>query len=164
MQCAAMAIEDGAVLGKLFSHLSSEERITSLLYAFQEIRQPRTREVHARDVRELTFLLLPDGPIQEERDRRSRALARAGKNILEGDEAVGRGNELWETVCRIFGYDCEDEADDWWMEWGVLRERAAELDEQRVEGSEGGEEETTAPRTFDFSGMLAQVTSVDSES
>ncbi len=25
----------------------------------------------------------------------------------------------------IFGYDPEDEADDWWVQWGVMQERAA---------------------------------------
>ena len=30
----------------------------------------------------------------------------------------------WREVAETFAYDCEDEADDWWVQWGVLRERA----------------------------------------
>jgi salicylate hydroxylase len=27
-------------------------------------------------------------------------------------------------LMTIWGYDAEDEADNWWVEWGLLRERA----------------------------------------
>ena len=61
------------MLGKLFSHLSSDQRISSLLYAFQEVRQPRTRAVYERDAFDLKYLLLPDGPEQAARDARAQA-------------------------------------------------------------------------------------------
>ena len=124
-----MAIEDGAVLGKLFSHLSSDRQISSFLYAFQEIRQPRTRAVRARDTHDLQYMLLPDGPEQAARDARMQALTRAGKNVLENLDGEEKAGQLWETLCRIFGYDCEDEADDWWVQWGMLRERAFEQED-----------------------------------
>ena len=46
IQGSAMAVEDGAVLAKLFSHLSEERQIESFLYAFQELRQERVKAVH----------------------------------------------------------------------------------------------------------------------
>ena len=153
-----MAIEDGAVLGKLFSHLSSDRQISSLLYAFQEVRQSRTREVLARDVHDLKYMLLPDGPEQAARDTRMQALTRAGKNVLEDLDGDEKANELWEMLCGIFGYDCEDEADDWWIQWGTLRERAFEQEheEDEYEKGYGGEEELARPM-FDFSSMMSPV-------
>jgi len=32
--------------------------------------------------------------------------------------------EKWEQLKDLWGYDAEDEADNWWVQWGVLRERA----------------------------------------
>ena len=158
-----MAVEDGAVLAKLFSHLSSDQRISSLLYAFQEVRQPRTRAVYERDAFDLKYLLLPDGPEQAARDARAQAMTLAGKNVLEDAEGNEKATELWETLCRIFGYDCEDEADNWWVQWGMLRERASERDE-KSDAEEGKEVPRRQTQTqFDFSGMSAtvQVTSVE---
>lgn len=160
IQCAAMAVEDGAVLGKLFSHISSERQIAPLLYAFQEVRQPRTRSVRVHDMHDLQNMLLPDGPEQATRDARMQALTRAGKNVLEeldGDEKAG---QLWETLCRIFGYDCEDEADNWWVQWGMLRERA--FQEQGDECAEEGGEKEAAPPIFNFSRMSVLITSTQS--
>ena len=50
-----------------------------------------------------------------------RMLGREGANVLE---AGGEMSGLWEEIRTIFGYGCEDEADDWWVQWGLLRERA----------------------------------------
>ena len=61
------------------------------------------------------------------------------------------------------GYDCEDEADNWWVQWGMLRERASERDE-KSDAEEGKEVPRRQTQTqFDFSGMSAtvQVTSVE---
>ena len=70
---------------------------------------------------------------------------------LDGDETA---NELWETLCKIFGYDCEDEADDWWVRWGRLRERA--------QADDDGEEKEEGRPSFDFSAaMSVQVTSTE---
>ena len=156
-----MAIEDGAVLGKLFSHLSSDRQISSFLYAFQEIRQPRTRAVRSRDTHDLQYMLLPDGPEQAARDARMQALTRAGKNVLENLDGEEKAGQLWETLCRIFGYDCEDEADDWWVQWGMLRERAFEQEDGKGEGEKDEEEEEAPRKMFDFSRMSVLVTSTE---
>ena len=33
--------------------------------------------------------------------------------------------EMIEVVENIFAYDPEDAADDWWVQWGLMQERAA---------------------------------------
>lgn len=146
-----MAVEDGAVLAKLFSHLSEERQIESFLYAFQELRQPRTRSVRAGEFGNVFVITLENGPESQIRDDAMRAKAAKGMNVLDGDD--GDINRQWEEVVTIFGYDCEDEADDWWMQWGILRERA--LDRNSINGGS----------LFDFSAMATavQVTEIANE-
>ena len=118
-----MAVEDGAVLAKLFSHLSEERQIESFLYAFQDLRQERTREVRASEFGNAFFMAQPESDVSRERDAGMRMLAEQGVNVLEG--GGGEESGLWDEIRTIFGYDCEDEADDWWVEWGLMQERAA---------------------------------------
>ncbi|OBZ72561.1 3-hydroxybenzoate 6-hydroxylase 1 [Grifola frondosa] len=87
IQATAMAIEDGAVLAKLFSHLIKEDQIESFLYAFQELRQARTATVRATEFGNVFYMISEDGE-----------------------------SDMWIRL--------EDEADNWWVEWGLLRERA----------------------------------------
>ncbi len=117
-----MAVEDGAVLAKLFSHLSSATQIESFLYAFQEIRQARVRNVRAAELGAIA-MLTADGPAAAARDASLRANAARGPgaNVLEGG---GSAESVWEEYSVLFGYDCEDEADEWWVQWGRLRQRA----------------------------------------
>ena len=115
-----MAVEDAAVLGKLFGHLSSHEQIPTFLYAFQELRQSRVRDVRAGEFAS-AFFMTAEGPEAAERDASMREKAAKGKNVLEGE---GSTEGVWEEYRVVFGYDCEDEADDWWVEWGVMQERA----------------------------------------
>ncbi|EIW57924.1 FAD/NAD-P-binding domain-containing protein [Trametes versicolor FP-101664 SS1] len=152
IQATAMAVEDGAVLAKLFSHLSEERQIESFLYAFQELRQPRARSVAAGEFG-AAFFMTATGELAAGRDAAMRAQYEAGANALEGegDEA----NAAWEEIRTIFGYDCEDEADDWWVQWGLLRERALTRtgDDEDEDGAPGG------PPLLDFSAMTVQVSS-----
>ena len=46
----------------------------------------------------------------------------------EGASRPGSPSEdMAELVERIFGYDPEDEADDWWVQWGSVQERISML-------------------------------------
>ena len=155
-----MAVEDGAVLAKLFSHLSEERQIESFLYAFQELRQERVRAVRSGEFASV-FFMTADGPEAEQRDASMRAKAADGKNVLDGEGGV---ESVWEEYRIIFGYDCEDEADDWWVQWGMLRERAfQEEQEQDEEGEDYEKEKDSAPPMFDFSRMSVIVTSTETE-
>ncbi|KAJ8468341.1 hypothetical protein ONZ51_g9714 [Trametes cubensis] len=151
IQASAMAIEDGAVLAKLFSHLSEERQIESFLYAFQELRQSRVRQVREQEFGGVFYMTLPDADAAAQRDNGLREKAAAGLNALDGSEEASKA---WEEMEVIFGYDCEDQADDWWLKWGMLRERALSVDQG------------AAPSLLDFSKMITQVSStiIDEES
>ncbi|TFY52967.1 hypothetical protein EVJ58_g9715 [Rhodofomes roseus] len=105
IQVASVAIEDAAVLGKL----PPEAALRGALDG---------------EVSMITFITTPDGPEQDARNANMRAKYRAGKNVLEGDTSDGGEGEQWVQIRTIFGYDCEDEADNWWVQWGLLRARA----------------------------------------
>ncbi|RDB26397.1 6-hydroxynicotinate 3-monooxygenase [Hypsizygus marmoreus] len=127
VQATAMTVEDGAVLAKLFSHLRTEDQISNFLWAFQDVRQPRCDSVVAREIGIVYFMTMPPGEHQEFRDQSMRAKRDAGIGILQASEDIEESPE-WTEVKEVFGYDAEDEADNWWVEWGLLRERSKGVD------------------------------------
>ncbi|KAH9918837.1 FAD/NAD-P-binding domain-containing protein [Fomitopsis serialis] len=124
IQVTAMAIEDAAVLGRLYQYLTIPEQASEFLYAFHDLRRQRCQDVLEGEVSMVSLITRVHGPEQEQRDNGMRAKYHAGKNVLEGDDTGGGEGEQWVTIRTIFGYDCEDEADDWWFQWGLLRARA----------------------------------------
>jgi len=123
-----MALEDGAVLAKLFSHIRTYDQIVSLLFAFQDLRQPHVQRVYRKEVeQDIGFMTLPPGEEAEGRNDWMRSRRDAGLDVLASD---GDSEELseWSESKEVFGYDAEDDADNWWMEWGLLRERARGTD------------------------------------
>ncbi|KAI0640003.1 FAD/NAD(P)-binding domain-containing protein [Trametes polyzona] len=147
IQATAMAIEDGAVLAKLFSHLREKRQIVNFLYAFQELRQARVRHVRSQEFQTLMMKLM-GGEAAAARNKLMKEKHAAGKNVLDDDGVAGK---QWEEMEVIFGYDCEDQADDWWIKWGMLRERALSVDKPVEQG------------ILDFSKLAVQVfsTTVD---
>ena len=144
-----MATGDAAVLGRLFPHLHRHEQIDSFLSAVQEIRQSRVENVMKASAGNIFAVSLPPG-MAEARDRRLRERAEKGIRGL----ASGQSSEqMMETIESVFGYDPEDEADDWWVQWGLLRERAL----GRQASGEDDEDEAAAPSAFDFSAFAVQV-------
>lgn len=120
LQGAALAMEDSAALAKLFSHLRSEDQIPTFLHAFQELREGRCASVVKCEQGNLMFTMMPNGPQQEQRDNMLRKQVAKGQPMLSSGEVHGQ----WEQVKELFAYDPEDQADDWWVKWGLLRERA----------------------------------------
>ncbi|MCJ1400746.1 hypothetical protein MMC11_003954 [Xylographa trunciseda] len=105
-QGAAMAVEDGAVLGALFSQIAHPSQLKDLLLIYERIRKQRTTKVvtgstHARDIYHC-----PDGDVQQERDRQFR------------EEAPFEGfpNRFSDPAFQpwLYGYDAYREADDAW--------------------------------------------------
>lgn len=47
----------------------------------------------------------------------------SGLNVLQASEDAEESPE-WVEIKEVFGYDAEDEADNWWVKWGLLRERS----------------------------------------
>jgi len=117
-----MSLEDASVLAKLFSHLAREDQIQGFLYAFQDLRQQRCKEIRAMDMANIHFETMPESEQATERDRTMRAKFERGEDVLVGadDQNVLR----WDKIRDVFGYDAEDEADNWWVQWGRLREQA----------------------------------------
>ncbi|KAJ7146797.1 hypothetical protein C8R44DRAFT_691229 [Mycena epipterygia] len=143
MQAAAMAVEDGAVLARLFTHLRSRDQINQFLWAFQEIRQPRCAAATESETNIMYFTCMPTGEDQQARDDGLRAKTAAG---IEAFKAAGDQEETpeWEEAKEVYGYDAEDEADNWWVGWGSLKLKA-----------------TGQPAALDFGSV--QVTSVASD-
>jgi salicylate hydroxylase len=46
-----------------------------------------------------------------------------GRNVLEGDDEDSTVAQ-WDQNRELFAYDAEDEADNWWVQWGLLQERS----------------------------------------
>ncbi|KAF8155331.1 hypothetical protein K438DRAFT_1862619 [Mycena galopus ATCC 62051] len=126
IQESAMSLEDGAVLARLFTHLLSRDQITQFLWAFQDIRQTRCAAVTKSESNLMHYMCLPKGEEQEARDAAMRAKNAAGAQVLEagGDQEETRE---WLEIKEVFGYDAEDEADNWWMGWGSLKYKSPEF-------------------------------------
>ncbi|KAJ3522425.1 hypothetical protein NM688_g8876 [Phlebia brevispora] len=116
LQTAAMSMEDAAVLGKLFSHLKSEDQIGNMVCGFQDIREERCKMALEREVYRAQVFTLKKGPEQEARDKTLR--------LLNKDKGFDLGLYSLEEPRVLFAYDCEDQGEEWWQSWGLLRERA----------------------------------------
>lgn len=110
------------MLGKLFSHLSNPEQIQSFLYAFQDLREKRCSDIRKAEINIVHLITIPDGDHQQARDSMMTANYAQGRSVFYGDE--GSMAEQWEVNKIKFTYDPEDDADAWWLQWGMLRERA----------------------------------------
>ncbi|KAI6112191.1 hypothetical protein EV401DRAFT_2058917 [Pisolithus croceorrhizus] len=124
VQLTALGIEDAALFAKLFSHLTSEDQIPAFLHAFQDLREGRCARVLNSERCNLSFRMMPNGPEQEERDSAMRERRARGLSVFSS--GGGKLTEQWDQIKELFGYNAEDEADDWWVKWGLLRERAKE--------------------------------------
>jgi salicylate hydroxylase len=118
-QGAAMAIEDGAVLGNLLSRISHMSQLGPLLQAYQDLRLPRTAAVQESSRLNQRIFHLPDGPEQRDRDesmRRAMALELSGDVEVLRRESVGNQNQ-WADRTKsdiLFGYDADAEVEKWW--------------------------------------------------
>ncbi|KAF7289943.1 FAD-binding-3 domain-containing protein [Mycena indigotica] len=116
----SIAIEDGAFIGKIFSHTRDPSRISEFLNAFEEVRKPRCLHIYQSEKTYIDVMALPDGPHQEGRDAAMRANNAAGRNVMDsGDEDSLQ--TMWDDMRMVFGYDPADAADEWWISWGRLR-------------------------------------------
>lgn len=117
-QGVAMAIEDAAVLGNLFSRLSSRAQIAPLLHAYEAIRYERATKVQEFSRLIKTTLQLPDGLEQEQRDRKMRAAMDDALKKARGEVPVGGTDTNDEKEAILYGYDADEEAEKWWRQRG----------------------------------------------
>ncbi|KAJ7740576.1 hypothetical protein B0H16DRAFT_1464808 [Mycena metata] len=116
----SIAIEDGAFIGKIFSHTRDPARIPEFLNAFEENRKPRCLHIDKSEMQHVDIMALPFGPMQAGRDAAMRANEAAGRNVMDVGEVHLQA--MWDDMRMVFGYDPADDADDWWMSWGRLRD------------------------------------------
>jgi salicylate hydroxylase len=55
-------------------------------------------------------------------------LLQAGQAKWADDAYLG----LWGQLCEIWAYNAFDAADDWWVQWGILRERSLSVQDPNV--------------------------------
>jgi len=116
----AIALEDGAFIGKIFSHTRNRDRIPEFLHAFQEHREPRCYHIREQERAYIGVITLPDGEMQEARDVTMRANQAAGRNVMDVPEA--NLQDMMDEMRMTFGYEPADDADEWWMSWGRFRD------------------------------------------
>ncbi|KAA1475603.1 FAD/NAD(P)-binding domain-containing protein [Dentipellis sp. KUC8613] len=117
--CSAV-VEDAAVLGRLFSRCHSPDLVAPLLYAYQEIRQSRVEVLYNFDKLNRIVSQLPPGPERDERDEKLRAGQKRDDEVFDENALAIQ----WAGVSEIWAYNAFDAADDWWVHWGLLRERS----------------------------------------
>ncbi|KAJ3863458.1 hypothetical protein EV359DRAFT_43117 [Lentinula novae-zelandiae] len=121
-QGSAMAVEDAAALGEIFSDFNEWKRIPDLLYAFQNLRLPRVLWTCEASWHNRRVFHLPDGEEQEARDRTMRAEMLGQTISSNGSSDEGCENVIYYTQNLLgnpklnheqFGYDAELEARTW---------------------------------------------------
>lgn len=148
MPAATMVLEDAVFLGTLFSHIRHPSQIPTLLYAYEDVRRPRASALHALELANLSILHLPPGPERKARDEvwkeQKKAFMRrldgiGGDEGVDGDQGSGSEDETrseaenqemrrqWQELFEVWEYDAREAAESWWIEWGILGERAMEM-------------------------------------
>lgn len=122
-----MAVEDAAVLGNIFSHLSTREEIGPFLQAYFSLRHARTAATQASSRLNQYLFHLFDGPEQEKRDKSMREAMRLEKLRYSGayipDDSGKDNANQWADKAKNdeqFRYDADADADKWWKEHGEL--------------------------------------------
>jgi salicylate hydroxylase len=116
----SLALEDAAILGTLFSRLRSRDQVPTLLYAFQDLHKGRTDAVTAMEIDNAEVMFSNPPGVRDGLVRWS---------VLPADEP-DRQSESGPTdaelvdIMEVWGYFAIDAADEWWVEWGLLRERS----------------------------------------
>jgi salicylate hydroxylase len=73
--------------------------------------------------------MFPPGTEWTARDQEMQKLLHAGQ-AKWGDDAY---LDLRGQLCKIWAYNAFDAADDWWIQWGILRERSLGPHDPNVE-------------------------------
>lgn len=74
-----------------------------------------------REKRRTRMFTLRKGLEQEERDAQVRQLGK--------EPGADLGLYSLDEPEQLFSYDCEDQGEDWWHSWGVLHNRAHQIEE-----------------------------------
>jgi len=116
----SLSVEAAAVLSTLLSYVRGLDHVPVLVRAYETIRRGRSKFLHEVEVATIMQTMFPPGPEREARDLEMQKLLQAGRDKWDDDAYLG----LWGHLCEIWAYNAFDAADDWWVQWGVLREWA----------------------------------------
>lgn len=108
-----LQVEDGAVLGNLFSRVTSASQIPFLLQAYENLRLKRTANTQASSRLNQVIFHLEDGPEQIKRDASMKA-------AMNGEEGANNANQ-WadkKKSATQFGYDADEAVNEWWAAGG----------------------------------------------
>lgn len=119
-----MQIEDAAVLTTLLAKLKTADQIPNLLSAFQEIRQCRVPTIYNKEYKAIEWFRIPPGDARNARDDALRAMIDTGRKGWDETKLKWQ----WEEIAEVFGYHAIEVAEDWWVVWGMMRERSEVAD------------------------------------
>jgi salicylate hydroxylase len=124
-QGAAISIEDAAVLGYLFSQITSKSQIPALLKAYEALCYDRASKMQLTSLSLQKVFHWSDGPEQQQRDGAMREAMELTLKEARG-EAVARdafrGNSnAWLDKAKtkaVYGYNAEKVVEEWWTQNG----------------------------------------------
>jgi salicylate hydroxylase len=128
-QNCSVSVETAAVLSALLSYVREFDHIPVLVRAYETICRERTEFLHRVEMGRVAVLMYPPGPERTARDEQMRKLLEKGHGKWGDDAYMG----LWGQICECWAYNAFDAADDWWIQWGVLRERSLPLESSNIE-------------------------------
>lgn len=108
-QGAAQAVEDGAVLGALFSKITHKSQLPDLLLIYETLRKSRTTRVVKGSTDYRDIFHMRDGDRQKERDRQ----------LTAHEPFEGFPNRWADPVFQefLFAYDADKEVDQAWEKY-----------------------------------------------
>jgi salicylate hydroxylase len=107
-----IALEDAAVLGTLFSRLRSVDQVSTLLYAYQELRKDRADMLVVLERNNAKVAFSGPGRIRDGLARWTAILADA----IYFPPRSGPTKAEFAEVEEVWGYFAFDAADEWWVE------------------------------------------------
>lgn len=109
---AAMAVEDGAALGEILSHVTSHEELPSAIKLFEKIRMERSYQMQEASLLNGKLWHFPDGPLQRARDEGMRP-------EVERKHFIESPNQWSDPVTQhwSYGHDAEEAAREAWMKY-----------------------------------------------
>lgn len=112
-QGAALAIEDGAVLGSLLAKVQTTDQLKDIVVIYEDIRKARTTKVVKESTKFRNIFHMRDGPEQLERDRQ----------LLEEPPFEGYPHRWADPVLQqwLYGYDAHAEVQRAWGQYVLGR-------------------------------------------
>src|ERR1700743_886539 len=115
-----MNLEDGAVLGALYTHLRNHNQIPLLSQTYEDLRVERCNNALQLDLALLRMGSLPDGPEQERRDSMLRDRRKCNEGLDRRNEDTRPFDTMWNQRVDIWKYDAWEDVADWWLRLGRI--------------------------------------------